>query len=568
MDNTTKEKSNKILYADEWKFWSLLLLVFGAIYVYPYYSTEYLNYTDVPFHLNRIEGIKESLLGGEFPARVHGYQMNGYGTLDGVMYPDLLLYLPALLRILGAPLALSWNIFWIFLVFLGLLTAFLGFTIWSQNIRKGAVAALFLQGSEMGFFALGAAVGDYTAFFALPLVFGALIKILEDEKYAKYWYFLVIGFTIIFETHIVTTVILSFLIFAILILNFKALKNKIQRAAILKSAAFGVLLNIWFAAPFAYFYKTVDFHINNPKLADSLHRFSVNFETIASEQFHLGLPIFILLVLLLILKRTRKNKAFITSVFAYAFVLFATHNYFPWEWIENNIPGGSFLPNFQFPLRFVPFGLVFVIYYIGSLFCDISKKKYLIGSTAFLICIVSIFVSFQDRFPVYFDENNAPIRDYKSAENLPSYTTENVRVQEDYLYADIDFYKLRNEKNEVYSSKDYKTDAKLFDIKKQGVRLEFSYLSDHDTKIQVPLFYFKGYEAKDENGNRLDVYSGENRFMEVRVPKGEHTVKIRYAGLNGFKICDVVSFVTLIIFCVILIGRLPISIFRYKNIAK
>ena len=202
------------------------------------------------------------------------------------------------------------------------------------------------------------------------------------------------------------------------------------------------------------------------------------------------------------------------------------------------------------------------------MFGDIFKKKYLIGSTAFLICIVSIFVSFQDRFPVYFDENNAPIRDYKSAENLPSYTTENVRVQEDYLYADIDFYKLRNEKNEVYSSKDYKTDAKLFDIKKQGVRLEFSYLSDHDTKIQVPLFYFKGYEAKDENGNRLEVYSGENRFMEVSAPKGEHTVKIRYAGLNGFKICDVVSFVTLIIFCVILIGRLPISIFRYKNIAK
>lgn len=566
MDNMAKEKSDKILYFDEWKFWSFLLLIFGAIYVYPYYSTEYLNYVDVPFHLNRIEGIKESLLGGEIPARVHSYQMNGYGTLDGVMYPDLLLYFPAILRILGAPLGLSWNIYWIFAVFLGLLTSFAGFTIWSQNLRKGAVAALFLQGSEMGFFALGAAAGDYPAFFALPLAIGALVKILEDEKYAKYWPFLVIGFTIIFETHIITTTLLSVLIFAILILNYKALKNKIQRVAILKSAAFSILLNIWFTAPFVYFYKTVEFHINHPKLAESLHQFSVDFEQIASEQFHLGLPIFILLILLLIFKKTRKNKAFIKSIFAYSFLVFTTHNYFPWEWIEKSIPGGSFLPNFQFAIRFVPFGLVFLIYYIGSLFCDIIKKKYLAGIAAFLICMVSIFVSFQNRFPVYFDENNVPIKDYKSAENLPSYTTEKVKVQEDYLYADIDFHKLRNEKNEVFSSNDYKTDAKLFNIKKRGTRLEFSYMAEHDTKIQVPLFYWKGYEAKDENGNGLDVYFGENRFMEVSVPKGEHRVTIRYAGLIGFRVCDAISLITLIVFCFILMRKkLPASHIRLST---
>ena len=54
---------------------------------------------DLPFHLNRIEAIKTSLLAGQFPNRVSPYWNNGYGYASAVLYGEALLYLPALLRI-------------------------------------------------------------------------------------------------------------------------------------------------------------------------------------------------------------------------------------------------------------------------------------------------------------------------------------------------------------------------------------------------------------------------------------------------------------------------------------
>lgn len=70
-----------------------------------FFHSDALGKVDVFFHLNRVMGIAEGLSAGDFPVYVHGYQMQGFGTADGVLYPDLLLYVPALLVICGVPLA-------------------------------------------------------------------------------------------------------------------------------------------------------------------------------------------------------------------------------------------------------------------------------------------------------------------------------------------------------------------------------------------------------------------------------------------------------------------------------
>lgn len=554
------DKGN-ILYLNEWKFWTIFLLFVALIYSYPFYTTEYLNHGDAFFHMNRIEGIKESLLGGEFPVRVHGFQLNGYGTIDGIMYPDLFLYFPAILRILGLSVTVSWNIFWIFLIILGLFISFLGFTIWSQNVRKGAIAALLFNITEAGFFCLGHAVGDHAAIFALPLVIGSLFKILEDEKFAKYWYWFVIGFCIIFHSHILTTIILFPLILFILILKYKPLKNPIQRMAIFKSALFSFFLNVWFAFPFLYFYTTTNLHIYDSK-PPSLHNSTLNFTELLFSQFYLGIPFLTLLILflvLIVLKKLPKNKELILSVFAYVFLIFMMHENFPWEWIEKNIPGGQIFPKFQFSFRFAPFGIVFLSLYLGSLLVEIfkNKRKYFIAILTFLLNIFAIII--HPYAPIYFLHNTLVIQtEHKTLENLPSYRTDDIYLQEDYLYSDVNFYQLKNSKNEIFSSNDYKTDAELFNIKKQGATLEFSYNAKENTKAQVPLFYWKGYEAKDENGNSLELDFGENRFMTINLLKGEHSVKICYEGLKIFKIFDIISLISLIIFC----------IFFYRNFIK
>ena len=475
------------------------------------------------------------------------YVLNGYGTADGIMYPNLLLYFPAILRIIGVPVVVAWNIFWIFIIVLGVFTAFIGYTIWTGNIRAGAVATIFFLSVRFTVFCLGHALGDFSAFMAMPLVFGVLFKIFESEKNAKYWPLLFVGFTLIFETHVITTLFVSILIFPYIIFNYKALKSKIIRVAVLKAAVFSALVNLWFAVPFAYFYEKVSFQINTPRRILSLHEVTCNFFEIASAQFFLGIPVLIVIIAFLIYKKTRYNKGFILALFIYAFILLTNHEYFPWLLIENNLPGGSFLPNFQFAIRFIPFGVLLIALYIGVFFAEyIKKRTYLCSGISVIFVSSLVFASF---LPVYYGHDPVYRGGYlKLPEILPSYSTVDYHVQEDYLYSDTHFNRLRNERGEVYDSNDYKTDAKLSDIKKLGTRLEFSYVATKDTKVQVPLFYWKGYEARNEKGERLNLSSGEHRFMEVEVPKGEGKVYIHYAGLWSFRICDIISLISLIVF--------------------
>ena len=66
---------------------------------------------DVPTHLLRIEGLKEALLSGQFPARIHPIQTYGYGYASSIFYPELFLYFPALLRICSLTIVAAFKIF-------------------------------------------------------------------------------------------------------------------------------------------------------------------------------------------------------------------------------------------------------------------------------------------------------------------------------------------------------------------------------------------------------------------------------------------------------------------------
>ena len=54
---------------------------------------------DLNFHLTRIEGIKDALLAGQFPVRLQEPWYEGAGYPVSVMYGDLFLYFPAVLRL-------------------------------------------------------------------------------------------------------------------------------------------------------------------------------------------------------------------------------------------------------------------------------------------------------------------------------------------------------------------------------------------------------------------------------------------------------------------------------------
>ena len=70
---------------------------------------------DIRFHLYRIESIKDALLAGQFPVRLHPTFNYGYGYATATVYPELFLYIPAVLRILGVSIPTTYQ-FFLFLI--------------------------------------------------------------------------------------------------------------------------------------------------------------------------------------------------------------------------------------------------------------------------------------------------------------------------------------------------------------------------------------------------------------------------------------------------------------------
>lgn len=90
----------------------VILLILIALFVsYPLYN-DYLVYShDINFNLVRIEGLKEALGNGQIPARIHPIENNGYGYATSLLYPELFLYIPAILRLLNTSMVFTFKLF-------------------------------------------------------------------------------------------------------------------------------------------------------------------------------------------------------------------------------------------------------------------------------------------------------------------------------------------------------------------------------------------------------------------------------------------------------------------------
>ena len=68
---------------------------------------------DLTFQLSRISSIADAFRLGEFP-RVYPNYFEGYGYANGLFYGDILLYIPALLVVLGMKVVTAYK--WLLLV--------------------------------------------------------------------------------------------------------------------------------------------------------------------------------------------------------------------------------------------------------------------------------------------------------------------------------------------------------------------------------------------------------------------------------------------------------------------
>ncbi len=91
---------------------------------------------DLDFHLKRIEGIKEGLLEGIFPVKIQPLWLHENGYAVGVFYGDLLLYIPAILRIVGFSIQWAYQIY-VFMINVG--TVIISYFCFSRIARNSYI---------------------------------------------------------------------------------------------------------------------------------------------------------------------------------------------------------------------------------------------------------------------------------------------------------------------------------------------------------------------------------------------------------------------------------------------
>lgn len=239
-------------------FWSACLSIVAIVSSWPLLSAHYTVIgVDMTFHLGRIEGIYEGLLSGQFPVRANPIQLGGYGMPTGIFYPDVFLYIPALLRLLGVPLFDCWIAF---LVGINILAAFVGwwaFSTYTRSIQSGAVASLFYT---VGFVRLAKLyltmdIGEALAWAFLP---AALVSIwVTVQRRPSYWPAAVVFSTCVFASHILTSILLVFTTLLILAGSIQRLLAKEVRWAAVKALVFIALLSLWMYVPLFYFHNTM-----------------------------------------------------------------------------------------------------------------------------------------------------------------------------------------------------------------------------------------------------------------------------------------------------------------------
>ena len=533
---------------------------------------------DLPFHLNRIEAIKTSLLGGQFPNRISSFWNKGYGYASAVFYGELFLYIPALLRIIGFSVQAAYKFFVIIINLATALTSYYCFKKIFKNrkaVLVGCIAYMLAPYRLVSIF-LRAAVGEYTAMVFFPLILYGLFRIYtedpNDANYKNNWIATLLGYTGIIQCHILSCVMAGIFTGLFCLVFIKKTLQPRRLCQLFKVGLGTALLNFWFILPFIDYFRLG--YTNTTSDSNPLGRFNSNgallsqmvsffqrgtgpsysmdesFIFFNERNYALGGG-FLLVIAIYILCRLYQGKgcSFVSHIGDYslgfaAVSLFMCTIWFPWDLIQQM--NGIFrmiTQNIQLPWRFLGISTLFLTMLTVCLVLLLQSisNKYLVYSTTAVICSFFLLSAgyFLDDFSRnavicrYIDENDLSSESLGLGEYIPENTpkdfyTENITIPG--------------------ASLEITGDSRIL-----GTHIiSCNNLSDADTYADVPFLPYRGYTCIDnETGKKLDIQLDIPGKVRVIVPAYySGTITVAFNEPWYWRVAELISLLTVFIGCV------------------
>lgn len=518
------------------------MTVIGLIASIPYLCGHNIVGGDLTFHLQRIEGVKDGLLGGQFPVRLEPRWLYGHGYAAAIFYCNAFLYFPALLRLLGFTVTTSYNIYCIALNFATAWISCYCFGKIFQNRVIGIVCSALYTLSIFRIYQLiiTSATGEGTALTFLPLILYGMYRIFaqdpEEENYKTAWLPLTLGICGLLWSHALSCEITAVVILLFCLVFIRKVFRWNTFRELCKAALSSVLVSLWFLIPFLDYYFTQDAHVRHisgrmiqyrgllpSQLVFHFWTTVVNAargvgEVEFSHPSGVGPLLLAGLCLFFILwfsgKLSRVNDGMIRFVKVSALfgilLLCGSTNVFPWDRIQFiNSFTETLVGNLEFPYRFVGWGTACMVLVFGCCLWYTRGRNQnlarLITAAAVLgIGISSMYLlnslnSTQARFELY-NEEGMGFGYISSAEYLIEGTAESQFTFAGPVAGDgVEL--LHYDKNYYH------------------VMLECANLSDAESYVDLPLLLYKGYRAMDAGTTEpLRLCAGENNVIRVLLP--------------------------------------------------
>lgn len=530
-----------------------------------------INGADLVYHLQRIEGVKDGLLSGQFPVRLEPEWVHGHGYANAIFYCNTLLFFPAVLRLLGFTVTAAYNIYCIAINAATALIAYVSF----GRIFKDRYMGLLCSGLytlsifRIYKFIITGALGEGSAVTFIPLVlYGFYRAVTEDsdsKEYRTVWVPIAFGYAGLIQTHVLTCEITAFVTIIACIVLWRRIFRRKTFLALAKGALGAVFMSLWYLVPFLQYYMTEDIHIRHvtgrtiqdrglypAQLAFQYWKLGSNAltgEAGMQDSHALGVGLVLTAGFLVFSAlwfggsfRDRRQKLVILGKISFVFsgmLMLMSLNVFPWDKIQFlNGFTASLVSSLQFPNRFLGWGTAFLIVVTASCLWYFqkygSKWQYYLGLTLILAGMVTSSLYLID----YVCRDQSKYRLYNEESMGFGYIS-----GEEYLIEGTDAEKL------YYRDPVVSEGVALLSYEKKYLtaRLGMTNLSDREGYVDLPLLYYTGYQAKvEETGERLSVTGGDNHVVRVSLPAGfEGTVKVGFVSPVHWRLSEVVSYLFL-----------------------
>ena len=550
----------------------IIITIIGILVSLPLIGLQIRGTDDGWLHLIRIIGIDNAIKNESFPFLIQPFFCNDWGYSMTAFYPSIVSYVPYFLSIFMGSFINGIKIFAAITVILSGITMYqflMEITEKKKLALIGAIVYMILPYRLENIYNRFA-IGEFTAFVFIPLVFLGLYNLLNGN--GKKHYYIAIGATGLMLSHTISTIYTAVFCLIYILFNLKLFFKKDVLIKCLINVIFILLISAIFWVPMLEFKQSAEYAIFEPDALKTSGKYVAN-NTIELWQllkdkneengvsFVIGIPFITMLLLGIFVFKKLDQKLkdlYITNIVLAVISIIMCTKFFPW------IIMPDFLCTLQYPWRLLGFALFFLtpicainVYFLIK---EIKNKKTQDGIYMIVILILFIFtlkelssyqIGYQTIDSSYEEQIVQNPKIHYFSVNRDYMPLKALKEQREYLYT-------RTDETYVING-----EAVISNEEKYGLKMKISLeKAKEGTKLELPYLFYPGYTVKlvekSSTETVINTSESENGFLQIMIPHDIENAEIivNYTGTTIEKTAYIGSGISVILFiCYIIYFR-------------